>query len=56
MGYFCSVSELAYLRSLLLAGKSDLLHKHFTTARDARNNWIAQIEQAQNAAPEEGEG
>lgn len=45
------LSELAYLRSLLLAGKSDLLSQHFATAREARNNWIAQIEQSEQAQP-----
>lgn len=38
------LSELAYLRSLLLAGKSDLLFSHFAAARDARNDWLARAE------------
>lgn len=49
------LSELAYLRSLLLAGKSDLLYAHFTTARQARNDWLARIEAAQPPARNGGQ-
>jgi prephenate dehydrogenase len=36
------LTELAYLRALLLAGKGDELQALFTTAREARNAWAGQ--------------
>lgn len=40
------LAELAYLRALLMAGKGDDLEALFQTAREARNAWA---QQGQNA-------